>query len=799
MNKDQEGPRNIKLVRYTHPGPRAWKDGLERSKSLPVREKRKGDGRLIDMLKSRSAKFHNITVGRGPTTTTSKGDHAIGTKHHEPFFLPTRTSNPLRTSQSTVQSINLNGALGAEHSTGPSFTASVKEMLMEHRSNFGSLHTQGDNAPQDISHDNNSPQRTDDLMQKELLQLQQKPTQRTDDLMQKELLQLQQKPTKRTDDLMQKELLQLQQKPTQSENSEELNSKPLEKETEDLTKRPSQIDQNQEQETTLAETSLKPGEANPAKASVWGPGERKDHDSRAPPQAGKGAQQHAGAKKPVEISSSSPAPEGTLLVQKEPQSLQLLPYMKRPESTRSNLLRLFSRVDEEMHGANSASNNRILKLLEGKTGQVDPPSDRPEDTRSLQGTVVAFEGELGAIEDSGRSKLQVVYLSDDDEIPPKKRKIVPPGSGVLKRASPRRLMPTLTDPSAEKRKNDREVAIDVLVKLKDKRTYERQIIAELVEKGVPEHRALEGNPGASVTNDVCSVNNYETSHAYYYQQLDKRSKLSWIPLHSAQTDNRQQPKEIWRNELQASLISCCVFFYSVEPSNLPEGQKRAMEHQITQLKRVLQTRFLVKLADSLDKKVDVVILYGQNEKLLSELVQKRLKKMPFRVWSLQRALDFLDDVDVDLEEWGIPRDAQDREPIVESPSDDTSGVPEQKSLTESEVDGESETLDDEDQYVQGLLQQASDALDERDSQLKAARRIILALSKNVMSKELQVTSLTGQLKDSQKKLQNQENLTEQYRLCMAQQELEMAQLRSQLSKQRLKRHKGNNNRVSEDR
>lgn len=761
MNKDQEGPRNIKLVRYTHPGPRAWKDGLERSKSLPVREKRKGDGRLIDMLKSRSAKFHNITVGRGPTTTTSKGDHAIGTKQHEPFFLPTRTSNPLRTSQSTVQSINLNGALSTEHSTGPSFTASVKEMLMEHRPNFGSLHTQGENASQDISRGNNSPQRTDDLMQKELLQL--------------------------------------QQKSTQSENSKEVNANQLEKETKDLTKRPSQVEEGQKQKTPPAETSFKPGEASQAKASVWGPGERKDHDSRALPQAGKGAQQHVDSTKPVEITSISSAQEGSLLVQKEPQSLQLLPYMKRPESTRSNLLRLFSRVDEEIHSADSASNNRILKLLEGNTGQVDPPSDRPEDTRSLQGTVVAFEGELGAIEDSGRSKLQVVYLSDDDEIPPKRRKIVPPGSGVLKRTSPRRLMPTLTDPSAEKRKNDREVAIDVLVKLKDKRTYERQIIAELVEKGVPEHRALEGNPGASVTNDVCSVNNYETSHAYYYQQLDKRSKLSWIPLHSAQTNNRQQPKEIWRNELQASLISCCVFFYSVEPSNLPEGQKRAMEHQITQLKRVLQTRFLVKLADSLDKKVDVVILYGQNEKLLSELVQERLKNMPFRVWSLQRALDFLDDVDVDLEEWGIPRDAQDREPIVEAPSENTSSTPEQKSLTESEADSEDETLDDADQYVQGLLQQASDALDERDCQLKAARRIILALSKNVMSQELQVTSLTGQLKDSQRKLQNQENLTEQYRLCMAQQELEMAQLRSQLSKQRSKKLKGNHNHVSKDR
>lgn len=752
MNKDEEGPRNIKLVRYTHPGPRAWKDGLERSNSLPPREKRKGDGRLIDMLKSRSAKFHNITVGRN--TGAAPKDRVAGSKHHEPFFLPTRTVNPLRTSESTMQRVNLDGALATGNQTGPSFTASVKQMLLEHRSQIGSL--QDERAPQDSLRNGESSARSDEVVQKELIRL--------------------------------------QQKTVVAEDAELNKDEPASKEGPRLVEESPQ--ENENREHLLSEQPLKPSEPEGLKehnseTSAKG----SDHDSQIIPLVEKGVHEFAGL---PETQSSALALKGEISEHKELQSSQSLPGINRTTSARSNLLRLFSQVDQEMHSADSASNNRVLRFLNGKRDQIEELSDEPEDTRSLQGCVVAFEGELGSADDSGTSKLQVVYLSDDEEKALKKHKVLPPGSGVLRRASPRRLMPTLTDPSAEKRKNDREVAIDVLVKLKDKRTYDRKTIAELVEKGVPNHRALEGNSCVSVTNDVCSVNNYETSHAYYYQQLDKRSKLSWIPLHAAPPDNGQPPKEIWRNELQASLVSCCVFFYSVEPSKLQGQQRLAMEHQITQLKRILQTRFLVKLADSLDKKVDVVILYGQNEKLLSELVQKRLKNMPFRVWSLQKALDFLEDVDVDLKEWGIPRNAQDHEPVVDTPIQVLPDIPKPKVVIESETDNGKDT-DNNDQYVQELLQQASDALDKRDNQLMSARKIMLALSKNVMNQELQITSLTGQLKNSQKELQNQKSLTEQYRLCMAEQELEMAQLRDQLSRKKSKKGDRHQKRVSKGR
>lgn len=805
MSKEEEAAaRNIKLVRYTHPSPQNWKgkDGLEKSQSLPVQQK-KSEGRLMDMLKSRSAKFHNLTVNRS-LSGGSKDPRNTVKKNQETCFLPMRTPNtvsrPNPISPNSVQKLNLDTSLipKVNSSNSGSFTSKVKRMLEEQRPQLNS--TQKQQIPNTSPKKINSSTKINSSPPDKLVELPEfsKSSQQHQHQQQQQHSNKQhfdeQHPTEHEDGFQVKK-----QSVVQDQQKQEKNKDPLQRQVAEKA--------SPEYIATESRPSSKDSQLN--------------EDS---------------------VSSST-----------EHTTPQVVESQGEHDSTRLSLLKLFKQAEAENLDSDSASNFRIVQLLRRREGGEDEReeereigvSDSEEQERSLQGSIVAFEGELGPPEDPGTSRLEVVYMSDDEEEKRPKHKVLPPSSGLLRPASPRRLIPAMKDPMAEKRKNDREVAIDALAKLKDRKTFNKETFTQLIEKGIANHRALEGNPDVSVTNDVCSVNNYETSHAYYYQQFDRRSKLAWISLHEPKLGMGNEPlKEIWRSELLASFMSCTIFFYPITSSNLSAEQQSSLAYQIFQLKKLLQHKFCIKLAGSLDKKVDIVILYGQNEKVLNEILEKK-QGSSFRVWSLQRALNYLKDVGIDLREWNIDENAQDREPILDVPisedsiqediDDSTEEIekeegkeaeskkePEIGRNREQEKENSKEQMEEEqqseerrsepeknspkltrnspkkvvkskcsreeDKYVQKLLKQASDALDKRDEQLKAAHNIILTLSRDIMLQEIQITSLAGQLKYSEKELSRRSELADQYRLCMAEQEVEMAQLRTKLAKKKAKKN-----------
>ncbi|GAV51860.1 hypothetical protein ZYGR_0AF03310 [Zygosaccharomyces rouxii] len=872
MDKEEDAAaRNIRLVRYTHPSPQNWKgkDGLEKSRSLPVQQKKKSEGRLMDMLKSRSAKFHNLTVNRSFSGGPKDSRNGVK-KNQETCFLPVRTPNtvsrPNPISPSAVQKLNLDTSLipGNNSSNNGSFTSKVKKMLEEQRPRLNSIQKQQPVPHTSSRSVNTTPTKTDKLIQRKLVEL--------PELVRSPKLQQQQQEYSKSNDKHPEHKYGLQAE-NKSNHQEEQR---VERGKESLPQAKSSDKVNNTRPETIHDTSSQGDQSHKI------PLQRQDHhDETTTERVTEESRPSSGESRLNEPASSST--ERTT-----PQAMEL---QNGHDSIRLGLLKLFKQVETENLESDSSSNFKIVQLLHGREsegGELEDEeemgiSDSEDQERSLQGSIVAFEGELGPPEDPGTSRLEVVYMSDEEEEKRPKHKVLPPSSGLLRPASPRRLIPAMKDPMAEKRKNDREVAIDALAKLRDRKTFDRETFAQIIEKGVADHRALEGNPNASVTNDVCSVNNYETSHAYYYQQFDRRSKLAWISLHEPTTGTGNEPlKEIWKSELLASFMSCTIFFHPITSSNLSAEQQSSLDCQISQLKKLLQNKFYVKLVGSLDKKVDIVILYGQNEKVLNELLEKK-QNSSFRVWSLQRALNYLQDVGINLREWNIEEDAQDREPILDVPISEDSiqediedsteeiekeedkeaeskkeqevekekakeaeGTNEQKVEREEDKEEEEgrqqegereeehelekeedEELEDnmeeglrsdkrepepeknapkltknspkrvskvkslgkEDKYVQKLLQQASGALDKRDEQLKTAHNIILALSRDIMHQEIQITSLTGQLKYSNKELSRQSELAEQYRVCMAEQEVEMAQLRTRLARRKSKKNR----------
>ena len=87
-----------------------------------------------------------------------------------------------------------------------------------------------------------------------------------------------------------------------------------------------------------------------------------------------------------------------------------------------------------------------------------------------------------------------------------------------------------SDPELEWRRSERELTKNILRSLADRTKYNKKTMCSLIEQGIPRHSYLSGNPLTSVTNDICSVENYETSNAFFYQQVHKRDRLQYLSL-----------------------------------------------------------------------------------------------------------------------------------------------------------------------------------------------------------------------------------------------------------------------------
>ncbi|QID83555.1 hypothetical protein GRS66_006022 [Saccharomyces pastorianus] len=94
---------------------------------------------------------------------------------------------------------------------------------------------------------------------------------------------------------------------------------------------------------------------------------------------------------------------------------------------------------------------------------------------------------------------------------------------------------TWSDPELEWRRSERELTKNILRSLDDNTKYDKKTMCILIEQGIPRHSHLSNNPLTSVTNNICSVENYETSNAFFYQQVHKRDRLQYLPLYEAST------------------------------------------------------------------------------------------------------------------------------------------------------------------------------------------------------------------------------------------------------------------------
>ena len=89
------------------------------------------------------------------------------------------------------------------------------------------------------------------------------------------------------------------------------------------------------------------------------------------------------------------------------------------------------------------------------------------------------------------------------------------------------VVPEITDPETERRLYERKLAIGVLEKLDDKKVYSKRDMCDLIESGIPNHTPFDDDPKSSATNNICSVDNYQSSHIFFYQQVHKKDRVEY--------------------------------------------------------------------------------------------------------------------------------------------------------------------------------------------------------------------------------------------------------------------------------
>lgn len=89
----------------------------------------------------------------------------------------------------------------------------------------------------------------------------------------------------------------------------------------------------------------------------------------------------------------------------------------------------------------------------------------------------------------------------------------------------------------------------------------------------------------------------------------------------------------------------------------------------------------------------------------------------------------------------------------------------------------------EDQFIQTIIEDATNALEEKDKQIEAARKLILALSREVMQKELSITSLSGRLRAAEHEIKEQKLTLDDYAVTLAEKELDIMRMTDELQEE----------------
>lgn len=419
------------------------------------------------------------------------------------------------------------------------------------------------------------------------------------------------------------------------------------------------------------------------------------------------------------------------------------------ESILTKLTHRPARVEAESNDTNSSEPIEKRRHLPRESTQKNSPDVfqsiySSHQRHHLKGSVISFtptEKEKMKFESftplGQNAKMEVIYISDsddnnilDDAGPADIDEISDTGFDdieileYIKNSSPMKdgsleeeltgnkvnqVVPEITDPETERRLYERKLAIGVLEKLDDKKVYSKRDMCDLIESGIPNHTPFDDDPKSSATNNICSVDNYQSSHIFFYQQVHKKDRVEYKSFDTtAKNDYRSQllltmpekarteqtnkdkilnateptsgskmssiehsdginhaekrSRNNWRNEWTRTLGMARIYIYPGSPLGVTEEQKKSLDDTFAKINDLFQVKFRSIFCEDFEpKSTNIVLLKGDREnfqddeqfKALSETVKRASLSRKIRIWPLEKVLRFIKNMDIDLSAWGI--------------------------------------------------------------------------------------------------------------------------------------------------
>ncbi|CAL9737199.1 hypothetical protein MOSE0_L05886 [Monosporozyma servazzii] len=169
-----------------------------------------------------------------------------------------------------------------------------------------------------------------------------------------------------------------------------------------------------------------------------------------------------------------------------------------------------------------------------KASPIVAPSDLKSETldqNNLSLTTPSTKMEVVYVSDSDRNSDSAIYTSKSKRIKEDldEEKIISTNIEKLEEESEVDSSSSV-DPYEERKKFERNFTTFARDKLKDKSSIKKDLVSSLISSGIAQHLPLNGDPTVSVSNDICSVTNFEQLHTIFYQQIHKKDSIKYLPI-----------------------------------------------------------------------------------------------------------------------------------------------------------------------------------------------------------------------------------------------------------------------------
>ncbi|SCU95704.1 LANO_0E11100g1_1 [Lachancea nothofagi CBS 11611] len=203
------------------------------------------------------------------------------------------------------------------------------------------------------------------------------------------------------------------------------------------------------------------------------------------------------------------------------------------------------------------------------------------------------------------------------------------------------------DPETDRKKYERIVARYLNNKISKYNRLDEYLLKGLIQAGIVKHKPLKEGPLVTSSNDICNINNYETSPVLYLQHISKRSRIEPVQLSKLQLPiMRSQEGHLdceTRKELMRKLKVSKFLIDMRGLENLAAQEKALVRERVAHLKSSF-SKLQIELCDTMSSEINVIVTLGLSSEDDSQKFEasETLEAFGTQIWSYAYAIKFFE-------------------------------------------------------------------------------------------------------------------------------------------------------------